>query len=169
MSIEREASYWVNHLALKPHPEGGFYREVYRSSEGVAQSALPGRFSGSRSFCTSIFYLLERGDFSSFHRIKSDETWHFYAGGALEVAMLVDTGVTTITLGQDPSLGQQLQYTVPSGVWFASRPAPGTTFSLVGCTVSPGFDFADFEMGNSKELIQEFPSAHETIRALTRE
>lgn len=168
MSIEKDASYWVNHLALKPHPEGGFYREVYRSSEGVAQTALPERFSGSRSFCTSIFYLLERGDFSSFHRIKSDETWHFYAGGALEVVMLGDGGTTTITLGQEVSLGQHLQFTVPAAVWFASRPATDTTFSLVGCTVSPGFDFADFEMGKRRELINEFPSADETIKKLTR-
>jgi predicted cupin superfamily sugar epimerase len=168
MPLEKDASYWVAHLGLRPHPEGGYFREVYRCSEGIAQSALPQRFSGDRSFCTSIFYLLEKGDFSAFHRIKSDETWHFYAGGALEVVMLSHGGVTTVTLGHDIALGQQLQYTVPAEVWFASRPPPGTLFSLVGCMVSPGFDFADFEMASRTQLIEEFPFAQETVKELTR-
>lgn len=168
MPPERDASYWVTNLGLQPHPEGGFYREVYRSTEGVEHIALPERFSGGRSFCTSIFYLLELGDFSAFHRIKSDETWHFYAGGALEVVMLSGSGLTTVTLGHDVTSGQRLQHTVPAGNWFASRPAPGTLFSLVGCTVSPGFDFADFEMADRQELIKDYPLAQQTITSLTR-
>ena len=135
----------------------------------ISQESLPDRFSGNRSFCTSIFYLLEQGDFSSFHRIKSDETWHFYAGDPLEVVMLRDSGITVVTLGHDVMIGQRLQYTVPAETWFASRPASGTPFALVGCTVSPGFDFADFEMGTRRELLQRFPLAAETITALTRQ
>lgn len=165
----RDASYWISHLALGPHPEGGFYREVYRSRDLVASDCLPERFSGERSFCTSIFYLLEQGDFSSFHRIKSDETWHFYSGGPLEIIMLRNGSATTATLGQDISSGQQLQYTVPAETWFASRPATDTPFALLGCTVSPGFDFADFQMADRAALIKQFPSAQELITSLTRE
>jgi predicted cupin superfamily sugar epimerase len=162
------ASYWVSHLRLAPHPEGGFFREVYRSSECVASTHLPDRFQGARAFATSIYYLLEEGDFSAFHRIKSDETWHFYAGGPLELHMVAGSNYTVVTLGNRPDRGEILQYTVPYGVWFASRPLKGVSYSLLGCTVSPGFDFADFEMGSVKEVLSERQDLHRELSMLFR-
>lgn len=156
MEHERmSASYWVSHLRLTSHPEGGFFREVYRSSERVASASLPERFPGARDFATSIYYLLEAGDFSAFHRIKSDETWHFYAGGPLELHMVQRASHSVVILGNRPDRGELLQYTVPHGVWFASRPLAGTSYSLLGCTVSPGFDFEDFEMGAPDQVLSE--------------
>jgi predicted cupin superfamily sugar epimerase len=168
MSGETPAQHWIEQLRLEPHPEGGFFREVYRSKEWIPHAALPQRFSGSRAFSTSIYYLLQSGDFSAFHRIHSDETWHFYAGGPLEIVTLLDGGAVSTILGTNVGRGEHLQYTVPSGVWFGARPCVDTHYSLVGCTVSPGFDFADFEMGHSERLCREFPSALAVIEALTR-
>jgi predicted cupin superfamily sugar epimerase len=169
MADERTSNYWVDNLQLTPHPEGGFFREVYRSADLIPHSALAPHFSGARTFTTSIYYLLESGDFSAFHRIRSDETWHFYAGDPLEVVMLASDTFTSVTLGPDLERGQRLQFTVPKGTWFASRPCPETRYSLLGCTVSPGFDFADFEMGDRSALLGEFPHAREVIQALTRD
>ena len=152
---EISVSYWVSHLGLASHPEGGYFREVYRSAELVASAHLPDRFPGARNFATSIYYLLEAGDFSTFHRIKSDETWHFYAGGPLELHMVQGESHSIVIIGNRPDRGELLQYTVPHGVWFASRPLAGTSYSLLGCTVSPGFDFGDFEMGTPDQVLSE--------------
>jgi len=161
--------YWIDQLGLEPHPEGGRFVEVYRSSEGIPRDALPTRFDGDRAFCTAIFYLLEEGDFSAFHRIKSDETWHFYAGGPLDVIMLSKDGVRTTRLGHNVHKGEVLQMTVPAEVWFAARPVKGSLYTLAGCTVSPGFDFVDFQMGSRQELTTEFPACQRHIEELTRE
>lgn len=166
--LERDSQYWIEQLGLEPHPEGGYFAEVYRSHEGIPQHALPARFSGDRGFCTSIFYLLEAGDFSAFHRIKSDETWHFYAGGSLDVVMLSKDGVRTVRLGRNVHKREVLQMTVPAEVWFAARLVEGSPYTLAGCTVSPGFDFVDFEMGDGKALCAEFPACQREIAALTR-
>jgi predicted cupin superfamily sugar epimerase len=168
MHSSNSATYWIENLKLLPHPEGGYYREVYRATEVIPHSALPQRFAGARAFATSIYYLLEQGDFSAFHRIHSDETWHFYAGGALEIFMLGEGAPSSITLGADVAQGQHLQFTVPAGAWFASRPKPESAYSLVGCTVSPGFDFNDFTMADRRELSREFPQALQIIESLTR-
>jgi predicted cupin superfamily sugar epimerase len=165
---QKNARYWINHLSLNPHPEGGFFREVYRSSEEIAHTSLPSRFSGARNFSTSIYYLLEKGDFSAFHRIKSDETWHFYRGGALDLHILNDGAYQLIVIGADVANSNHLQYTVQAGAWFASQPSAGSWYSLVGCTVSPGFDFADFEMAKREELEREYSKQISIIAGLTR-
>jgi hypothetical protein len=135
----------IEKYQLLPHPEGGWYKETYKSSETIAAAALPKRFAGDRSFSTAIYFLLERGNFSAFHKIKSDECWHFYAGDPLEVFVLQHDGrLEIITLGNDILNGQQFQYVVPANCWFASRPASQSDYCFVGCTVAPGFDFADF-------------------------
>lgn len=154
---------------LEPHPEGGWYRQTYQCNERIAKDALPARFGGERSFSTAIFFLLTPGNFSAFHRIKSDECWHFYAGGPLEVMVLAADGTLSITtLGQDIGKGQLFQYIVPANSWFASRPATGSAYCLVGCTVAPGFDFADFELAVADELMRQYPEHKELIRELTR-
>jgi predicted cupin superfamily sugar epimerase len=159
---------WIEALALQAHPEGGFFREVYRSPDTVAGTGDLSRFGGARSVCTSIFYLLESGDFSAFHRIKSDEIWHFYAGGPLELHILNGAAYSRVVIGIDVRSGESPQYVVPAGAWFASRPLKGSQYSLLGCTVSPGFDFADFEMGRRAELLREYPGFEELIHSLTR-
>lgn len=165
----RSAQFWVDRLQLEPHPEGGYYRQTYISQTRFAQACLPAGFGGSRAASTAIYFLLEKGDFSAFHRIQSDEVWHFYAGDALEVIILTkDGGLETISLGADVECGQVFQDTVPAGLWFASRLAREGTYALVGCTVSPGFDFQEFEMGSRDRLIAAYPQHATLIRQLTR-
>ena len=163
------AEYLVNQLQLLPHPEGGFYKETYRSNEGMAAHCLPQRFGGERSFSTAIYFLLRKGEFSAFHRIKSDEGWHFYAGGSLRIHVIDAQGnYSFIRLGTKLDEGEVFQAVVPAGCWFASEPEVGTEFSLVGCTVSPGFDFADFEMAGVAQLSKEFPQHSSLISRLCR-
>lgn len=127
------------------------------------------RFNGERSFSTTIYYLLQRGDFSAFHRIKSDEGWHFYAGGTLLIHCLSkESGYTCLRLGSNLAAGDSFQQMVPAGVWFASEPAPETEFVLAGCTVAPGFNFGDFEMAKKDELQKSFPEAEQLIERLCR-
>lgn len=155
---------------LGPHPEGGFFRETYRAEERFAAAGLPGRFGAARSFSTAIYYLLPGGSKSHIHRIKSDELWHFYMGGPLELVRISPDGaVKAIVMGHDISAGQQLQCLVPAGCWFGAVPKPDSDFSFVGCTVSPGFDFADFEMGDRARLIKMFPAARMEIERLTKQ
>ncbi len=156
-------------LKLCRHPEGGWYRETYRSSEKVPAELLPARFGGERNICTAIYFLLERGDFSSLHRIKSDEIWHFYAGVPLTIHIFTPRGVhEAVKLGADIAAGEAFQAVVPAGCWFGAEIAGPGPYSLVGCTVAPGFDFADFEMGKREELLALYPAQREIIQRLTR-
>ncbi len=153
----------IQQYNLQPHPEGGWYKETYKSNEYIVGNALPVRFGGSRSFSTAIYFLLEQGNFSAFHRIKSDECWHFYAGDALLVYVIQANGnLDIIHLGNDIFKGQMFQYVVPANCWFASRPAHNSRFCFVGCTVAPGFDFADFELADANTLSAFYPQ-HETF------
>jgi predicted cupin superfamily sugar epimerase len=155
----------VSHLNLHPHPEGGYFSEHYRSP----MAFLPEGFEGKRPYATSIFFLLEKGQFSALHRIKSDEIWHFYLGYPLEIVEIDQAGNWTSTiLGQDLGKGQLLSYVVKAGNWFGSRPSKGSQFSLVGCTVAPGFDFQDFEMPDRNYFVQNFPNWKKDIEAFTR-
>lgn len=158
----------IETYGLAPHPEGGFFRESYRAAETIPQSALPSRFAGERRHCTAIYFLLPEGSKSNLHRIKSDEVWHFYLGGPLTLAQIHPGGRTKmVTLGQDISRGEKLQHVVPMGCWFGAYPNPSSGFSFVGCTVAPGFDFADFELGQRSRLIRKFPGAKALIERLT--
>lgn len=158
------AQYWVSAFNMQPHPEGGYFAETYRSAEEIPHSGLPQRFSGPRSFSTAIYFLLESHHFSALHRIQADEVWHFYAGGALNVYVISPEGeLSVIRLGNNPERGEVFQAVVPAGCWFGSRPAPGTDYSLMGCTVAPGFDFADFELANRDELLTCYPQHSEVI------
>ncbi|MEM9024026.1 MAG: cupin domain-containing protein [Bacteroidota bacterium] len=167
-STEDRAAYWQEHLQLMPHPEGWAFREVYRSDETLSSAHLPERYAGGRSFATSIYFLLRAGEFSALHRLQSDELWHFYEGDPLTVySILPDGRLETLLLGRDPEQGQVMQGVVKAGSWFGSRVAPSGAFSLVGCTVAPGFDFADFELADRHALEQQFPEHRELIHALT--
>lgn len=153
---------------LQPHPEGGYFKETYRDSGTIARNALPSDFSGDRNFSTAIYFLLPEGKKSHLHRIKSDEVWHFYLGGPLTVVQISPEGkIEEIVLGQDVTSGQKIQHVVPRGYWFGAYPNPASRFSFVGCTVAPGFDFTDFEMGKKEDLIKHFPDARGIIELLT--
>ncbi len=160
----------VQLLNLQPHPEGGYYREIYRSEGTIQQTCLPDRFHGNRSYSTSIYYLLQKGDFSAFHRIKSDEIWHYHLGGQALIHILDPKGnYQCKVLGNDIANGASFQVIIPAGYWFAAEPAPGNDFTLAGCTVAPGFDFTDFELANKKDLLQQYPNFHDLINRLCRQ
>jgi predicted cupin superfamily sugar epimerase len=161
------ANEWIQRLALAPHPEGGHYRETYRAPEQVPQQALPARFKGDRAFSTAIYFLLAHPDFSAFHRIPADELWHFYDGSPVRIHMLDQCGgLKTAQLGIAD--GASPQVTVPAGCWFAAELARPGTWALAGCTVAPGFDFADFTMARRTELRENFPQHRPLIERLTR-
>ena len=150
--MKNTAFYWVTQLGLLSHPEGGYYKEIYRAQELIEKPALPERFSGDRNHSTAIYYLLEKGDFSCFHRIKSDEIWHHYAGGVIHIYLLENNKIKLLKLGMDLESGEQPVCVVPRNTWFAAEPAPDTEYTLAGCTVAPGFDFHDFEMADAVQL-----------------
>ena len=160
----------IDTFQLLPHPEGGWYKENYRSEATIPKDALPEQFEGDRQISTAIYFLLEEGNFSAFHRIRSDECWHFYAGQTLEIFELSPNGtLKIISLGNSLSEGTCFQYVVPAGYWFASRPAEKSSFCFVGCTVAPGFDFNDFELAKASDLIKAFPQHEMLIRSLCRQ
>jgi predicted cupin superfamily sugar epimerase len=153
---------------LKPHPEGGWYTQTYKSNEQIAANALPGRFGASRVFSTAIYFLLEKGNFSAFHRIKSDECWHFYSGDPLLIYIIDQFGeAKIIALGNDFEY-QSFQYVVPANCWFACMPSPQSEYCLVGCTVAPGFEFDDFELADVNALIKMYPQHERLIRMFSR-
>jgi predicted cupin superfamily sugar epimerase len=163
------AQYWIEHLGLSPHPEGGYYAATYKSDLTIAATALPPGFHGSRSASTAIYFLLSGGDFSAFHRLAADELWHFYAGNSLGVYVIDPEGkLTQVQLGNRPEAGEVFQAVVKAGSWFGSRLKDGDGFALVGCTVAPGFEFADFELAKRAELIATNPQHAKLIKALTR-
>jgi uncharacterized protein len=159
------AEYWVNHLNLLAHPEGGFYKETYRSREKT--NGFPDRFSGERNFSTAIYFLLRSQDRSLFHRIKSDELWHFHDGSALTIYVLDRNGLTQKKLGSNPEKGESLQVVIPANCWFGAKVNTPDNFTLSGCTVAPGFDFQDFELAKRSELLKEFPEEKGIILTLT--
>ena len=159
----------IQSLRLESHPEGGYYRETYRAPGQIPQSVLPRRFNGNRAFSTAILFLLESGSFSGFHRLAADECWHFYQGLPLHIYVLEQgASLTVVKLGSNPREGEVFQAVIPAGRWFAAKPIGTEGFSLTGCTVAPGFDFQDFDMGEADALAKEFPGHAELIRSLTR-
>jgi predicted cupin superfamily sugar epimerase len=169
MGDRPNARYWIEKLRLSPHPEGGYFRETYRADSIIPASALPS-FGGARSASTAIYFLLEGENFSGFHRILSDEMWHFYGGSTLAVHQIAPSGEhSSILLGSDPDAGEVFQAVVPAGYWFASQVADRHGWSLVACTVAPGFDFADFEMARREDLVARYPQHSDLIRRLTRD
>ena len=163
-----DAAYWTAKLGLRPHPEGGAFRETWRSAESTAAEALPARFGTARTLSTAIYYLLQAGEHSRLHRLHADEVWHLYDGGPLILHLLTPAGeYVRLTLGREVERGQAFQCVVPNGCWFAAEPAEGAAFALVGCTVAPGFDFADFEMGTRERLLADHPGHRELVVRFT--
>ncbi|HYB59420.1 MAG TPA: cupin domain-containing protein [Candidatus Acidoferrales bacterium] len=159
----------IERFGLQPHPEGGYFRETYRSDERIAKNALPQRYAGDRKYGTAIYYLLTREAFSAMHRIKTDEVYHFYLGDPVELVQLLPDGSgRVITLGNDIASGAHVQTVVSRGTWHGARLAEGGRYALLGTTVSPGFEFEDFEIGDRTDLMRSYPSFRDSIIALTR-
>lgn len=167
-------------LQLEPHPrEGGFFRQIYQSAAMLSAAVFntssdPAQYNGPRRLSTAIYYLLEPGTFSEMHRLASDEVFHHYGGAPVEMLQLWPNGeIARVVLGMDLVVGQRPQVVVPRGVWQGSRVLPGSaaaeTWALLGCTVSPGFDYADYETGTRAELTDRYPEAWQMIQDLTRE
>jgi predicted cupin superfamily sugar epimerase len=156
----------VEQLGLSPHPEGGHFAETFRSPLGVASDAHP----SERSASTAIYFLLATDEFSAFHRVRSDEVWHHYAGDVLELHSIdAQARHDRRLLGTDLVWGERPQLVIPAGVWQAARPMRGPAgYVLVGCTVAPGFEFADFDMPSRGELVQRYPELRTVIEELTR-
>jgi hypothetical protein len=163
------AQQWIERLNLEPHPEGGWYRQTYRARLTLPHAALPG-FTGDRAASTAIYFLLAGDQFSAFHRLRSDEVWHFYTGSGLVVHVITPHGeYQQLFLGSNAAAGEVFQAVVPAGCWFGSLLRQPNTYALVGCTVAPGFDFADFEMAKCDELVAHYPQHRAIIERLTRE
>jgi len=154
----------IKRLDLSRHPEGGYYKEMYRSDEMM--TTANGAF---RNVSTAIYFLLEGNDKSHFHRIRSDEHWFFHLGQALEICYLSSGGVHWVTLGTEVYSGESPWVVVPANTWFGCKLKHESGFALVSCVVAPGFDFQDFELAKRNDLIRQFPSLKPTIREFTRE
>ena len=166
--MQKSSQYWIDQLEMEAHPEGGYFKEVYRSGEILPEDGLPERYSSTRNISTSIYFLLKSDQVSNFHRIASDETWHFYAGSPLTIHLLEpEQGYKKLLVGPDYDQGYRFQQTVPREVWFGATVDATDSFTLVGCTVAPGFDFEDFELARREELLREFPGQSEIITKLT--
>ncbi|ASZ11793.1 cupin domain-containing protein [Chitinophaga pendula] len=163
------AQYWREQLSLTHHVEGGAFRETYRSSLILPKTALPAAIKGDRNAATAIYFLLEHGEFSAFHRIAADEIWHCYDGQRLYIYEIEQDGsLTKHMLGKNIQQGENLQVVIKAGNWFASRIETPGTFALVGCTVAPGFDFEDFELADRNTLQTQYPQHANLIGELTR-
>ena len=162
------ADYWIERLELQRHPEGGYFKETYRSNEVILEHALPERFKGDRALSTCIFFLLAPQEFSAFHAIQQDEIWHFYAGSSLTIHIIdQQCGHAALKLGRNIEKGESFQVIVRAGCWFAAAVNDPAEYALVGCTVAPGFDFADFEMADRNTLVGLYPAHREIIEKYT--
>jgi len=156
--MKNTADYFIEKLGLTKHVEGGSFKETYRSDLMLKQEQLPTTFNGDKSISTGIYFLLEHGQFSAFHKIASDEMWHFYYGQTLTVYEIEPNGnLITHKLGTDLEKEENFQCIIKAGNWFGSRCEVSNGFSLVGCTVAPGFDFTEFELADKNKLTQAFP------------
>lgn len=153
----------IDNLKLIPHPEGGYYKETYRSEETTKN-----KNGDSRNVCTAIYFLLEDKDKSHFHRIQSDELWFFHLGVPLEIFYILNGMLQSVILGNDFGSGSVMQFKIPANTWFAAKLKNEAGFALVSCTVAPGFDFADFELASREKLISEFPHLESIINEFTR-
>lgn len=167
--INKPADYWIQRLKLEKHPEGGHYTRIYASDFQLKQDSLPKNFHGDRSVCTHIYYLLQKDEFSAFHRIQSDELWHFYNGDALKIYEInKDGSLSGHVLGLETEKEQAPFCFIKAGNWFAAELLANSNYTLVGCTVSPGFDFAEFELAKKERLSIEYPKHEILINRLTK-
>ena len=160
----------IKTLGLKQHPEGGYFLETYRSSGIINPNNLMPSYSGKRNYSTCIYFLLPSDSFSAFHRIKQDEIWHFYKGSPIRLHTISEAGKhESFLIGNNFNDGERPQLVVNGGLWFAAEVIEPNHYALVGCTVSPGFSFEDFELPDREELIAKFPQHKELVTRLTHQ
>ena len=159
------AEWIINHFGMKPLPEeGGYYVETYRAKEKLAAEHLPTRYTGPRHFSTAILYLLTPDTYSRLHKVKSDEIFHFYLGDPVQMIQLFPNGKSNIIeTGTDIARGQHPQVVVPRGTWQGARLKANGKFALLGCTVAPGFEFADYKSADKKKLLKKYPNISHII------
>ena len=166
--MKKNAQYWINKLNLQEHPEGGYFVETYRSNERIHESKLPDRYKTSRVFGTSIYFLLTRESVSNFHRLSSDEIWHFHTGGKARIHMISETGDYQQALIGEPSDAEvSFQAIISQNTWFAAEVIEGD-YILVGCTVAPGFEFEDFILADRQSLLSAYPMHKNLIERFTK-
>ena len=166
--MDEKALYYIEKLKLMKHPEGGYYNEIYRSDEIFSASVLPERYIGDRVFSTSIYFLLEGKQYSAFHKLQSDEIWHFYDGCPIRIYTITpEQKLEENILGDDIDKNENRQVVIQKNSWFAAELVSKTTFGLMGCTVSPGFDFRDLEIGKRDHLLKKYPEYKDVIIKLT--
>ena len=162
MNIQN-ADYWIRQLKMTPHPEGGFYKEIFRSRIEILRKSD----TDVKQACTSIYYLLQGRDYSAFHRLASDEIWYYHKGEPLVIYELTKTGLLFMHELSDRETGN-LCIVIEAGSWFAASIPTGKEYTLVSCAVAPGFDFSEFEIANKAELIRLFPEHHRVIELFCR-
>ena len=162
--MENNSQYWIEKLGLVKHIEGGFYKQIYASKKQCQEH-------GNRNLATCIFYLLEGNDFSAFHKIKGDEIWHFFIGSSLTIYIINEkhSKLKVVKLGNDLGKNENLQIVINEGNWFAAEVNDKSSFTLVGCTVIPGFEFKNFKLAKKKSLLLKFPSSKWVIEKLAKE
>jgi predicted cupin superfamily sugar epimerase len=164
-----EAQKLIEQFDLQEHPEGGYFKETYRSEGKIPEGVLPEEFEGNRNYATGIYFLLTSEVFSAFHKIHQDEMWHFYQGSPLTIHTISPDGkYSKQVVGLDFEEGELPQFTVPKEYWFAAEVNDPDSYTFVGCTVSPGFDFRDFELAERAALVELFPHHSEIIQRFTR-
>lgn len=155
---------------LQPHPEGGYYKRIFESDETLSQEVLPPAFTGNRPYMSSIYYLLERGQLSSFHKLKQCELWHLYKGGPLKVYRIDTAGNLDVSIvGQDYLSGQVPHIEFQPGTYFSAELCEEGEYAFMGCSVSPGFDFKDFHLPSAAELTSKFPTHADLIHRMTKQ
>ncbi len=160
----------IQKLNLQPHPEGGYYRETYRSREVIPQDSLNSSFEGDRNVSTAIYFMLTSENFSAFHKVNQDEIWHFHQGSPIVLHIITPDGNhQKVYIGNHIESDENPQYCVPATCWFAAEVVNPNSFSLVSCTVAPGFDFKDFTLAKRVDLLSKFPAHEEIIMQFTRE
>ncbi len=160
----------IKDLDLQPHPEGGYFKETYRSTGEIDQNSMGDAYKGNRNYSTCIYFMLTSNTFSAFHKINQDEIWHFYDGSPVKIHMINDNGeYSKVILGRNFNNGENPQFVVPGNCWFAAHVEIEDSYTLVGCTVAPGFDFMDFVLPKRVELLSKFPEHHDIINQLTHE
>jgi predicted cupin superfamily sugar epimerase len=153
---------------MQAHPEGGYYKEIWRAAGEIPADALPEGYAGPRNYGTSILYMLIGKDISRMHRLISDEIWYYHTGGPVAIHILAPDGeYRCVTLGLDPDKGEAFQAVIPAGSWFGAEVAERNSYSLVGCVVAPGFDFKDWELANVDELCRQYPMHREWLIRLS--
>lgn len=160
----KTAEYFIKQLNLEKHPEGGFYKRIYQSEEVISKDKLPDRYNSDRFYSTSIYYLLNGNDVSKFHRLKSDEIWHYYFGSSAIIHIIDNLGNYSLKkLGLNLEENENFQVAIPKNSYFAAEVIEKNSFIIVGCTVSPGFDFEDFELTSKEKLLEKYPKHSKLI------